>query len=42
MNNFTMNKKDFDAFIALLNKHNIDLKSEKAMRLFDNYKKVIG
>ncbi|WP_279309990.1 hypothetical protein [Romboutsia sp. 1001285H_161024_C4] len=34
--------RDFNKFVSLLNKHNIDLGSEKAKMLFESYKKVIN
>lgn len=36
-----MNKKQFDILINLLNKREIDLNSEKALRLLYEFKKVI-
>ena len=41
MNKFTMTFREFNKFIVLLEKHNIDLDSEKALYLFESYKKVI-
>ncbi|MDB8790672.1 hypothetical protein PN398_08055 [Romboutsia sp. 1001216sp1] len=41
MNKFTMTFREFNNFIALLEKHNIDLSSQKALNLFESYKKVI-
>lgn len=41
MNKFTMTFREFNNFIILLEKHNIDLASKKAINLFESYKKVI-
>ena len=36
-----MNKREFDIFINLLNKRDIDLNSDRALRLLKEFKKVI-
>ena len=36
-----MNKREFDIFINLLNERDIDLNSDRALRLLKEFKKVI-
>ena len=36
-----MSKKQFDVLINLLNKHEIDLNSDKALKILKEFKKVI-